>query len=58
MSRILVIDVGNTHTTWGVYEDKALLSNWRVSTSPYRTSDEWSFLLQNLLEGKELKGLL
>ncbi|HPT63434.1 MAG TPA: type III pantothenate kinase [Candidatus Atribacteria bacterium] len=55
MSRILVIDVGNTHTTWGVYEDKALLSNWRVSTSPYRTSDEWSFLLQNLLEGEGIK---
>ncbi len=55
MSRLLVIDVGNTHTTWGVYEDKVLLSHWRVSTSPRHTSDEWSFLLQNLLEEEGIK---
>ena len=55
MSKILVIDVGNTHTTWGVYDDKVLLANWRVSTSPFRTSDEWSFVFRNLLEEENIE---
>jgi len=55
LSKILVIDVGNTHTTWGVYDDKVLLANWRVSTSPFRTSDEWSFVFRNLLEEENIE---
>ena len=29
---LLVIDVGNTNTVIGVYDDKALVQNWRIRT--------------------------
>ena len=56
MSRILVIDVGNTYTTWGVYEDKVLLSNRSIHLP--------TVLLMNGAfaskppEGEGIKGLL
>ena len=37
---LLAIDVGNTNTVLGVFEDKALIRSWRVKTDPRDTSDE------------------
>ena len=42
---ILVVDVGNTNIVMGIYKDKKLISNWRISTSSERTSDEMGLLL-------------
>lgn len=49
MIRILVIDVGNTHTTFGVYEGRDLCQHWRISTSSRRTPDEWGLMMGSLL---------
>ena len=46
---ILVIDVGNTNTALGVYEDEKLKINWRVTTRQ-QTSDELGLILKNLFD--------
>lgn len=51
---ILVIDVGNTHTVVGVYDDKKLLSHWRISTDLNKTEDEYGMLVKNLLSNSNL----
>ena len=46
---ILVFDVGNSETTIGLFEGKALRSQWRVMTGVTRTADEYGVLIANLL---------
>ena len=46
---ILVVDVGNTETTLGVYEGETLRAHWRIMTDVPRTSDEYGLLLRQLL---------
>ena len=46
---LLVIDVGNTNTVLGVYEQQKLLDHWRVATDQRRTSDEWGLVVRELL---------
>ncbi len=48
---LLCIDVGNTHTNFGVFKKGRLLCSFRVSTSIRRTEDEWYLLFLNLLRG-------
>lgn len=52
---LLVIDVGNSHTVFGLYDasDK-LTQHWRLSTSRNRTSDEYGILLRQLFEAAAL----
>ena len=47
---LLVIDVGNTNTSLGVYRDDVLLAHWRLTTSPSRTVDEYGVHARNLFE--------
>jgi len=55
MSQVLLaIDVGNTHTVIGVYENDRLVRHWRVLSDPGRTSDEYGVLLWNLYRASEL----
>ncbi|MDD4363334.1 MAG: type III pantothenate kinase [Atribacterota bacterium] len=51
---LLVIDVGNTHTVIGIYEDKNLIGHWRISTDLKKTEDELAMLFINLLNQKGL----
>jgi type III pantothenate kinase len=45
----LAIDVGNTHTVAGAFQDERLLDSWRMATRVARTSDEvWALLNQFL----------
>ena len=37
---ILVVDVGNTNITCGVYEAKEMKATFRINTKTQRTSDE------------------
>lgn len=46
---ILVIDVGNTNMTLGVYEGKELRATFRIMTKMPRTSDEYGVLIRELL---------
>lgn len=54
---LLTLDVGNTQTVVGVYENGAaadaanagLLATWRISTVHERTEDEWLVVLRSLM---------
>ena len=46
---ILVIDVGNTNITFGVFEREALKATFHITTKFPRTSDEYGVLLNELL---------
>lgn len=46
---LMVIDVGNTNITFGVYDGDTLVDNWRVSTAKERTSDECGLLFKQIL---------
>lgn len=46
---LLAIDVGNTNTTYGVYDGRTLRSTWRMGTRAERTSDETGMMLVQFL---------
>ncbi|MGB0090445.1 MAG: type III pantothenate kinase [Planifilum fulgidum] len=48
MNTLLVIDAGNTHIKWGIYEGPTLRFHWRIPTS--RTHSELKAALRRLLE--------
>jgi type III pantothenate kinase len=45
---LFVIDVGNTHTVLGVFEDDRLVDNWRINTEKDKTIDEYGILVRDL----------
>ncbi|MTH55235.1 type III pantothenate kinase [Bacillus mangrovi] len=47
---ILVLDVGNTNTVIGVYEEEELKFHWRIETSRNKTEDEFGMLFKSLFE--------
>jgi type III pantothenate kinase len=46
---LLAIDVGNTQTVIGLYDDTDLLHHWRIATNVERTSDEHALLVSEFL---------
>ncbi len=57
---LLVLDIGNTEITVGLYRGDDLMSHWRLTTTPDRTPDEWSadlgsFLMQRGHSPSEVK---
>ncbi|MHB8412190.1 MAG: type III pantothenate kinase [Candidatus Acidiferrales bacterium] len=60
---LLAMDVGNTNTVLGVFRDKELLANWRLTTARDQTVDEYGILTRDLftlagLAATEIKGLM
>jgi type III pantothenate kinase len=51
---LLALDVGNTHTTIGVFRGGEILRRWRLSTVRERTVDEVGILLRQLCEWAEI----
>lgn len=51
---ILVFDIGNTNIVLGVFRDKELVENWRLSTARHRTADEYGMLLRELFAASNL----
>jgi len=47
---LLVLDVGNTATTIGLFEEEVLSRRWSISTTLTRTQDEWAALIKMFLE--------
>ncbi|MDQ0228503.1 type III pantothenate kinase [Metabacillus niabensis] len=47
---ILVLDVGNTNTVLGVYDQDVLKHYWRIETSRNKTEDEFAMVLKSLFE--------
>ena len=52
---ILVIDVGNTNITFGVYEDKTLVTTFRMMAKQPRTSDEYGISICELLKSNDIR---
>jgi type III pantothenate kinase len=60
---LLVMDVGNTNTVLGVFRERELVANWRLTTARDQTVDEYGILTRNLftlagLEPKEIGGVI
>lgn len=47
---LLAIDVGNTNTVLGLYDDKKLIQHWRVKTDSSSTADELILTFNGLLK--------
>ena len=47
---LLVIDVGNTNITYGLYEKEELLSTFRMMSKISHTSDEYGIMIRDMLE--------
>ncbi len=52
---LLVIDVGNTNITMGVFEEVNLKASFRLTTSTARTSDEYGLVICDLLHAKGIE---
>lgn len=55
---ILVLDVGNTNMTLGVYEGRKLLFHWRMSTDRNKTADEYGMLFLSLFNYEKIDASL
>lgn len=51
---VLVIDVGNTNITCGVYEKNDLKTTFRITTKIPRTSDEYGVLMKDMLNNNDI----
>lgn len=49
---IFVIDIGNTNTVLGVFEEEQLKYEWRIKTDRYKTADEFAVLIKSLFDYK------
>lgn len=47
---LLVLDVGNTNTTMGVYNGDELTHSWRLTSERQRTVDEYGIMCRTLLQ--------
>ncbi len=47
---LLVLDVGNTNTTLGLYEGEELKNSWRLTSERQRTVDEYGIMCLTLLQ--------
>lgn len=52
---LLVIDVGNTHLTMGVFKNKELIGTFRMTSKRSRTSDELGMTMCSILEHRQVK---
>jgi type III pantothenate kinase len=46
---LLTVDIGNTNTVLGVFEQDRVVDHWRIGTVPDRTADELAVVLHGLL---------
>ncbi len=54
---LLAIDVGNTQTVFGLFDDETLTDHWRIATEAQRTGDELGALLDRFLDVDSLSGI-
>lgn len=54
---LLVIDISNTSTILGIFEDTTLISNWKLSTNPSRSSDEIGVLLTSVFDYSNMQNI-
>jgi type III pantothenate kinase len=52
---LLVIDVGNTNTVIGLYDQDELVHDWRIRTVADHTVDEYGMLIYNLYKNAKIR---
>jgi type III pantothenate kinase len=55
MGMLLVIDVGNTNTVLGLFDEDSLQHDWRIRTEIDHTIDEYGVLIYNLYQSIRMK---
>jgi type III pantothenate kinase len=60
---LLALDVGNTNTVLGVFRERELIANWRLTTARDQTIDEYGILTRDLftiakLDPQEISGVI
>jgi len=60
---ILVSDVGNTNIVLGIYDERNLIAEWRLSTDATRTADEFGIqifqlFIQSNIDPQEIEGVI
>ena len=51
---LIVIDIGNTNITMGIYHQNQLIGTYRLTTKFQRTSDEYGFMLLSFLSASSI----
>lgn len=51
---LLVVDVGNTNITFGVFDGERIEATFRMTTKLLRTSDEYGICIRDLLKHNEI----
>lgn len=52
---LLLVDIGNTNLTFAIMDGDTILNTYRLTTTSKRTSDEFGFLMVNMLYSNNLK---
>jgi type III pantothenate kinase len=47
---LLTIDIGNTSIHFGVFDRNRLKGEWRITTAPHKTSDEYGITIKEFLQ--------
>ena len=55
---LLAIDVGNTQTVFGLFDEDRLAEHWRIATEIHRTGDELGVFLRGFLADAQLEGIV
>lgn len=51
---LVVIDIGNTNITIGIYQQNKILNTYRLTTKIRRTSDEYGFMILNFISATNI----
>ncbi len=51
---LVVMDIGNTNITIGIYKEDTLLASYRLNTKMKRTSDEYGFMIMSFLNAAKI----
>jgi type III pantothenate kinase len=54
---LLAVDVGNTQTVFGLFDDGSLGEHWRVATEAHRTGDELGALVGRFIDLASVDGI-
>ena len=54
---LLAVDVGNTQTVFGLFQDAELVEHWRIATEAHRTGDELGAMFRSFLDLDRVDGL-
>lgn len=51
---LLTIDIGNSNIVIGLFQKKLLMGEWRISSNPHKTVDEYAIMMEDLFSLKKI----